>query len=177
MSYNIDTNLLMTAMNFYSDLGYKPCKCSILVDEDVISHTLPENRKPLHHIDGKFYVGSAEQSFLQKIKGGEILCDKMMFITPCQRDEDVLDESHLEVFLKVELINLISPVLMDVESFYKNIGYDISIVKTSCGYDIELNNTEIGSFGSNSYLGINYFYGTGIAFPRIEYASEVRDEI
>ena len=177
MSYNIDANLLMNAMNFYSNLGYKPCKCPTLVDEDIISHTLPENRKPLHHIDGKFYVGSAEQSFLQKIKEGEMLYDKMMFITPCQRDEDVLDESHLEVFLKVELINLVSPVLMDVESFYKSIGYDISIVKTSCGYDIELNNVEIGSFGSNSYLGVNYFYGTGIAFPRIEYAMEVRDEI
>ena len=80
------------------------------------------------------------------------------------------------MFLKVELINLVSPVLMDVESFYKSVGYDVEIVKTSFGDDIELNNVEIGSFGSNSYLGVNYFYGTGIAFPRIGYASEVRDE-
>ena len=174
MSYNIDANLLMKAMSFYNNLGYKPCKCSLLVDEDVILHTLPENRKPLHHIYGKFYVGSAEQSFLQKIKDGEVLYDKMMFITPCQRDEEVLDESHLEMFLKVELISLVSPVLKDVESFYKSVGYDVNIVKTSCGEDIELNNVEIGSFGSNEYLGVNYFYGTGIALPRIEYATECK---
>lgn len=172
MSYNIDANLLMKAMSFYNNLGYKPCKCSLLVDEDVILHTLPENRKPLHHIDGKFYVGSAEQSFLQKIKDGEVLYDKMMFITPCQRDEEVLDESHLEMFLKVELVSLVSPVLKDVESFYKSVGYDVNIVKTPCGEDVELNNVEIGSFGSNEYLGVNYFYGTGVAFPRIEYANK-----
>lgn len=173
MIYDIDAELLMEAMSFYKKLGYVPCSCPMIVDEDVINYTLPVGRKALNHIDDGFYVGSAEQGFLQMIKENNIRHDKMMFITPCQRDEDILDESHLIVFMKVELISLSKPIIQDVLSFYKFKNYNVDVVMTDVGYDLEINNIEVGSFGVNSFKNVEYNYGTGLALPRLNFALSV----
>ena len=170
-SYNVSSQQLMDSMNYYSSIGYVPMECSMLVDEDVIKHTLPEGKMALEHRDGLYYVGSAEQSFLQLVKNKESLCDKMMFITPCHRDEDIIDASHLNIFMKVELINLVENPIEDVINFYKKM-LKVDVVKhfDKDVTDLMLNGFEVGSYGEGVYRNQLYYYGTGIAFPRIRYA-------
>lgn len=171
MIYNIDANLLFEVMGFYKSLDYKLCSCPLVVDKDVSDFTKPQDRGALHHIGGKYFVGSAEQGFLQMIKDNDNLNKNMLFITPCHRDEDVKDESHLEIFIKVELISLVKNPIEDVIKMYNIIlNTNPEIVKTKDGCDLEINNIEVGSYGKNSYLGVEYYYGTGLALPRLEYA-------
>lgn len=170
--FDINIKLLHLALNFYERLGYRHLSAPMLVDKDVVEYTLPEGCIAKEHVDGKYYVGSAEQSFLQLIKDGEsFTTNKFMMITPCQRDEKILDDQHLEIFLKIELISLnpVDDVLEDVRSFLRTItNLDIDIMNTGNGSrDLYINNIEVGSFGFNTYNGIKYQYGTGIALPRL----------
>ena len=165
--YDIDLKVLYEAINHYKNLGYKMIPAPLLVDEDIVSLTLPEGRKAKEHVDGLFYVGSAEQSAYQLYKDGSLGLGKYMLLTPCQRYEDVLDETHLEIFLKLELISLggeYSSILNDVLSFYNN--DKCVVVNTSQGEDININDIEVGSFGSRIFMGKNFCFGTGIALPR-----------
>ena len=68
--YPIDIKLLHEALNYFSSLGYEYLSAPLLVDLDVVSHTLPNGNKAKQHIDDLYYVGSAEQSILQLIKDG-----------------------------------------------------------------------------------------------------------
>ena len=172
--YPIDIKLLHEALNYFSSLGYEHLSAPLLVDLDVVSHTLPNGNRAKQHIDDLYYVGSAEQSILQLIKDGYDLKSKYMLITPCQRDESILDEIHLEIFLKVELISfdLNTNIIKDVFNFLSNIvKVKPKIITVSATQqDILINSIEVGSYGLNKYKNIEYNYGTGIALPRITQA-------
>lgn len=166
--YDIDLKVLYEALNHYKELGYKMIPAPLLVDKDIVSLTLPEGRKAKEHTGGLFYVGSAEQSAYQLYKDGTLDSGKYMLLTPCQRDEDVLDETHLEIFLKLELISLgedHSSILSDVLSFYNN--DKCVVVSTTQGKDIYINRIEVGSFGSRMFMGANFCFGTGLALSLI----------
>lgn len=171
--YNIDCDLLMKAMNYYEKIGYKPIRVPMLVDKDILDLTMPSGRKGVKH-EKQYYVGSAEQSFYQLIKDGACPDGNYMMITPCQRDEKILDENHLSMFLKVELISTEkSPWLLmkDVCDFlYENWIGGYKIEKTTEGFDLILNELEIGSYGEREYGGFSLTYGTGLALPRITQA-------
>ena len=168
---DIDCSLLLEAMQYYKKLGYTPLSCPMLVDRDIINITLPEG-KIARGYNGKYYVGSAEQSFYQMIKDGFRPEGKYMLITPCERDE-VEDDYHFGIFLKVELVsNKVSyqSILEDVLGFYKLKGYDVKVVREGLGKDILMGDIEVGSFGSRKYLGESVSFGTGLALPRISQA-------
>lgn len=168
----IDTELLMKAMSFYQGLGYKPIPAPMLVDKDIVELTLPKGNEAREHL-GKYYVGSAEQSFYQLIKNGMKPDGSYMMITPCERDE-VEDELHLGIFIKVELVSTVKSkedILRDVADFLYDSYIGHNIVETENGFDLEVNNIEVGSYGTNTYLGYDINYGTGVAFPRLTQAT------
>ncbi len=175
--FEINLPMLIKAIDYYTKLGYRPITASQCVDKDVIDLTLPEGREAKPHIDGTYYVGSAEQSFYQLIKNYSSVgasmapTGKFMMLTPCQRDEHP-DDSHLEIFLKLELISFEAEesIVDDAKYFFRSQGLDISIVKYTSQTDIECNGIEIGSYGSREIGNTTVFYGTGLALPRISYA-------
>lgn len=161
-------------------MGYEPISVPYIVDLDIVKFTLPKDRVAWEHGDFGYYVGSAEQSIYQMIKDGVELPNKMMAITPCQRDE-VVDESHLEIFLKIELvsldhkhtfINIMHDVLKYIHYSGLDYGHELTNVlqDDQISYDINLNGIEIGSYGCRTYNDIVVHYGTGLALPRFEYA-------
>lgn len=174
----MDANLLYQAMTFYKDRGYSFIAAPYIVDKDVVGFTLPEDREAYPHSDYGFYVGSAEQSIYQLIKDGVDLPSKCLVITPCQRDEFILDESHLEIFLKIELISFDMgfdhrSIRDDVLDFYKSLNVDnvSTIVQDdNVSYDININDVEVGSYGYRWFNDVLVSYGTGLALPRFEYA-------
>lgn len=184
--FNISPFILYTALCFYKDvLNYTFLDAPYLVKPEALSVTLPENCFPKFHTQGLCYVWSAEQSFLQLLDDGfkPDINKKYLMITPCQRDEKTLDTTHLEIFLKIELIS-INPshdLLSDAEIFFNwflnkkgksNIVNKLFFKDSS---DLMLNNIEIGSYGKRTYRDITYFYGTGLALPRFTQAMNKYD--
>lgn len=164
--FNIDLPLLYKALNYYESLGYQMISTPYLINKDIIDITLPDNREAKEH-NGLYYVGSAEQSAYQLFKDGKLPYDKWMMLTPCQRDEEILDDNHLEIFLKLELMlkgNQYNKIIEDVLSFYNN--DNCIVISTEQGKDILFNNIEIGSFGTREVFWQDFSFGTGLAMPR-----------
>lgn len=174
---NISAALIYDAMFYFKNLGYEFITCPMLVDEDVLSFTMPKGRQPKRH-NGKCYVGSAEQSIYQMIKDGKYLPAKVLAITPCQRDEELFDETHQEIFLKIELACTdesitYQKIAMDVMEFYLGINKSSQFVNFGDSLDIEINGIEVGSYGQRTYNGRTIHYGTGLALPRFLQASNI----
>lgn len=100
-----------------------------------------------------------------------------MAITPCVRDE-IEDDIHLSVFLKLELIIIgkhdVNSILDTATSFFNRLTDKINIVDSwnkPFEKDILINEVEVGSCGIG-YMqdGTPYTYGTGIAEPRLSFA-------
>ena len=177
---SFDPLTLQQALNFYIDnLNYVPLVCPSVVDLDVLYETIPKDRVPTPHLN-KYYVGSAEQSFLQLLKDGFIPKEncRYLLISPCKRDEEKHDDTHFDIFFKIELItidksvSLIDDALSCFEYLTKDKNKKICTsfdINTNI-FDIEINDIEVGSYGSRIYNNIKYYYGTGIALPRFNYA-------
>lgn len=137
--------------------------------------------KRLTHANGKQYVASAEQSFLQLEKEGypyEAGC-AYLALTPCFRDESILDMTHYNIFLKLEIFNYDPDFVKSdlywaktMVEFFISEGLVTNVVKTSEGYDVITDDElELGSFGYRvSPKGIPYVYATGLAEPRASLA-------
>lgn len=171
----VSTTLILEAIEYYTDLGYKLIDVPQCVDFDVSQHTKPSGIPELFHRGMKVYVASAEQSFLQLHKEGKISKGKYMALTPCYRHEALLDDTHYSMFLKLELIELLAqdsyPVMHDCLGFFKERTkeetYFIVTDEGECTYDIICDDIEIGSYGVRYTLnGTPYVYGTGISEPR-----------
>jgi len=172
--FDIDSSLIIDAMNFYKSIGYTPFKVPLIVDHESSWQTKPNDRKDLHHISG-VYVASAEQSFIDLIIKGKIQKGRYCAITPCYRDEPVLDETHLNIFLKIELVSIgiRHDVIDDAFSFMSKFS-ECEIINTDIGQDIEVNKIEVGSYGKRVINGVDLYYGTGLAEPRFSYAVNKR---
>ena len=138
-------------------------------------HTKPEGLPELFHRGMKVYVASAEQSFIQMHKEGLISKGKYMAITPCYRQEAILDDTHYSMFLKLELIHIGSvssfQVMHDGLSFMKPLTrsetYFMVTDEGEYTFDIICEDIELGSYGVRKMLdGTPYVYGTGLAEPR-----------
>lgn len=179
-------NILTNALAYYGE-KYKLIDVPYIVDVDVSAETKPTFVEDLHHNKDKVYVGSGEQSFIQLMKENKLSEGKFMCLTPCYREESVLDDTHLKMFMKLELIdyrykwsqrddfmaeNLValSDMLLNVDNFYKNniSAYDkIEIIKSDANqYDILINDFEVGSYGIRETSYGQFIYGTGLALPR-----------
>lgn len=180
---NIDLALIHKATQHYMKMGCWLASVPYLVDPDIMDWTCPEGAidKRLTHVSGKQYVASAEQSFLQMEKEDRIGIDQppMLALTPCYRDEAVLDDTHLNIFLKLEIFSY-DPSIMDEHyfwahrmiQFFKYEGLSTSLIRTLDGVDVVTEDgLELGSFGYRvSPKGVPYVYGTGLAEPRASLA-------
>ncbi|QEQ94877.1 hypothetical protein pEaSNUABM56_00078 [Erwinia phage pEa_SNUABM_56] len=185
---NIDLSLIQKAIRHYEEEGVLLAKVPYLVDPDIMAFTCPPNviDKRLTHSNGKQYVASAEQSFLQLEKDGRLdeLPPLMMALTPCYRDESTLDDVHLNIFLKLEIFHYNPQELRGInwayfwaecmQSFFADEGVWTHIVGTDAGYDVlTKSDLELGSFGyRTSPKGVQYVYATGLAEPRASIAIE-----
>lgn len=172
---NINWQRLISALTFYKSHGYKYIDLDWSVNSEISEITKPVDKKDFF-INGKALVASGEQSFLQMIKDGDLPNGKYCGITPCFRDEHVLDELHQQYFMKVELIDTLqvnNNSLMKIleickEFFEKYIPVEIiKIDKNS--YDIIdcKNKIELGSYGLRRYENMEWLYITGLAEPRL----------
>ena len=170
---------LMKYIAFFSSEKYRLIDVPFIVDVDVSALTKPSFVKDIYHSEDKVYVGSGEQSFLQLLKEDKIQCGKYMCITPCMRDENVLDDIHYKMFMKLELIHILkstdNPYKKLEEMFSMNVYINSNhlpdltwdeITKDKTDVDIYSNGIEIGSYGIRQAYGVNYIYGTGMALPR-----------
>lgn len=180
---NIDLDLIRKAIDWYG-ADCRLAKVPYLVDPDIMDFTCPPGviDQRLPHVDGRHYVASAEQSFLQLEKEGKIVIGDppMLALTPCYRDELVLDDVHLNIFLKLEIFDYAPQGFVNYALFwakkmvwfFKEEGLHTHILKTDIGYDVMTEGgLELGSFGyRQSPRGVTYVYGTALAEPRASIA-------
>ena len=175
-------NTLHQAKLFYERQGYKYIEAPWLVSKETSGITKPEGKRDFPVLD-KVLVGSAEQSFLELVSTGALPKGKYVTITPCFRDEEVLDELHQTYFMKAELFNNIKCdsdelelMINDANLFFKSFGLKTRIIKTDVGaYDIVEDSTgiELGSYGGASHPKLGaWLYGTACAEPRLSQVIE-----
>ena len=190
----IDYRKIAEAVDYYRGLGYKYTEVPWIVSRGATSITKPDWCRNFETYMGDL-VASGEQSFLE-IRAH--LQGKYVCVTPCFRDEKVVDDFSRNWFMKVELIN-VKPkypdlaskmIMMDAFGFYQKYG-KVSIEMTDEGMDLQMNGIEIGSYGFRSkkanYRGEDFMigidwndpftegefvwaYGTGCAEPRLSQA-------
>lgn len=184
MKYPMNVELISAAYSYWS-LWFQGKTVPALVDPDVMGHTCPQDA-----LDGRLYgrfpdtvVASAEQSLIQLDKDGELEPGWWMALTPCYRREPVLDETHLPVFLKLELMRLGKPgqeyhkldaewIAQRFRAFLlENYGLPTNLLETEEGFDVMYEDLELGSYGVRKTMtGKSYVYGTGLAEPRASIA-------
>lgn len=182
---NIDFTLFIDAHSWWKCKGFNNKVVPSYVDDDAMDHTCPEDVTDLRIVqNGKYAVASAEQSFLQLDKEGRLEDGSWMAVTPCFRDEMVLDDIHFNIFLKMELFRsatskknaekISHEIAKDAISMFTLLGIPrdvLFLVKTPIGYDVYCDDMEIGSYGARKTLtGKWYAYGTGLAEPRTSIA-------
>lgn len=184
MKYPISLGVISDAHSWWGR-WFKDKRVPGLVDPDVMAHTCPPgvHDDRLYGAGTDTVVASAEQSFIQLDKDGELVPGSWMALTPCYRDEPVLDEVHLPVFLKLELIRLSEEsnfyskpdalwLANEMRRFFSEFyGMNTSVLETPDGYDVMYDDLELGSFGVRKTMtGKSYVYGTGLAEPRASIA-------
>jgi seryl-tRNA synthetase len=104
---------LLDAAEYYEKCGFKFVDVPWCVSRDAVLMTRPpwvEGEPFSYEAGGKrlYPVASAEQSFLQMqmdaMEGRRIEYGSYCAITPCFRNEPVLDDLHQPHFMKLELI-------------------------------------------------------------------------
>jgi hypothetical protein len=184
---------LFHALDYYGRAGYTYIDAPWAISEEAVSITRPPwaaGHACQYEVGGKplFPVASAEQSFLQMKMDDPNFGGKLMTITPCFRNEPVLDDLHQPYFMKVELINWDKTGREDMDKmiadsrllFEEHLWVDvihnadpdpIGIV----AYDIVTTHTgiELGSYGIREHPKVGrWLYGTGLAEPRYSLALE-----
>ena len=185
---------LIHAIKYYEAAGFKWLDVPWAVSEEAIYLTRPPHvvgDPPSYASGGKkiFPVASAEQSFLQmQMDATERMASSYVTMTPCYRNEPVIDELHQPYFMKVELISWDKTTHEDLTKmvaharllFEENLWMDC--VKNTDpdpigieAYDLVTSHTgiELGSYGIREHPKVGrWLYGTGLAEPRYSYALE-----
>jgi hypothetical protein len=157
------------AIEYYQMKGYGYIEVPWLVSLDSVLVTKPPEAHSYDTFAGSL-VASGEQSFIEIRRE---LCPgrKYQCATPCFRDEKY-DKFHLPQFFKVELIipiwedddpeKVAKVILDDAMSFvrhYHSSGNAVSLVKTDIGWDINVDDIEVGSYGWREHDGFRWAYG------------------
>lgn len=194
MVTGINYQRLNDALEYYTKVcRFTYLDVSWLVNEEISNITKPEDRKNFF-VKDKVLVASAEQSFLQELLSRDSLQygENYVAITPCFRDEPVIDDIHSLFFMKIELFANIESLKAGYEildlyirlarSFFAKCGIN-TIVKSNgeaffsadrvlslASFDIidEKTGIELGSYSFNKILSeVNMWVcGTGLAEPR-----------
>jgi seryl-tRNA synthetase len=163
------------SVDFYSSKGFTQIEVPWTVSQAISDITRPDGARDfVLHDKQKVLVASAEQGFLYLALKGFLPPGRFQAITPCFRDEP-FDVSHTKYFMKNELIVtnesshtlLVTLVTIAEEFFNLESPHDKPvIVKTDVGYDIYINNIEVGSYGIRTTDFLTWIYGTALAEPR-----------
>jgi hypothetical protein len=200
---------LLDAREFYEQHGYKFVDAPWTVGREAILMTRPPwiTGEPFSYAAGgvfQYPVASAEQSFIQMqmdaIAAGKPITGSYCAITPCFRNESILDDLHQPYFMKLELITWdawegsatdmsrmiqLAKIWFESEHPGDHPGDDLmtSIVPNNDAdplgvtqaYDIQTSRTriELGSYGIREHMKVGrWAYGTGLAEPRYSHALE-----
>jgi hypothetical protein len=173
-------NRFADAQRYYEQLGYENLEVPWFISREATNSTIPFGSSPIFTLFGDL-PGSGEQSFLQMLLDGKFSTGKYQTITPCFRDEPVIDHLHRRAFLKLELIDLTESrcsgvMLKEAQGFYER--YISTKVKVNWdGYDLTTDEgLELGSYGIRWYKDFHWVYGTGLAEPRFSCALEQYDK-
>jgi hypothetical protein len=162
--------LIAKSIDYYKSIGYKYVEVPWVVSDEAICTTLNKSS----YDEKNRVVGSAEQSFIQLMIDKDIKPGSYVACTPCFRDELIINNVSYPYFLKVELIIVdkydIDKCLNDAKGFFINYNSNVIPLKTDNGYDLMLNDIEIGSYGVRKYKDYVWTYGTGLAEPRFSVA-------
>lgn len=178
----INWNNISLAIEHYKSCGFANIDVPWIVSREAIEATLPENKLPVSCQFGDL-VGSAEQSFIQLMLDNCIIPGKYVTASPCFRDDEV-DYLHSKTFFKVEIIHIFKNLDKNFKIneftgpfigsalalFCKLTDLNPIMVPTSEGYDIKINDIEVGSYGIRTLKNWTWIYGTGYADPRFSIA-------
>lgn len=172
---------LSAAIGFYTVHGFELLDVPWTVNSVYSSMTKPPGRNDFWLKD-KVLVASAEQSFVQlydkkKLDPNKFYCA----ITPCFRDEPVLDDLHQLYFMKVELFKIFQSstdffkVLETAKIFFsqfvkcRDITMDLANETVIEHRDIVTakHQIELGSYMIHDKKGMKWCCGTGLAEPRL----------
>src|SRR5271154_5592967 len=192
---------MLDAREYYEECGFQYIDVPWAVGRDAILLTRPPQIKgePFNYEAGGitlYPVASAEQSFLQMqidaIATGKPITGSYCTMTPCFRNEDVLDELHQPYFFKLELISwdkttsedlnkMIAAARLYIEHDDPDIWVDViknnavDPISVAQQYDLvgALTKIELGSYGIREHPKVGrWAYGTGLAEPRYTYVIE-----
>jgi hypothetical protein len=168
---------LTRSLDHYTRLGFMYLEVPWIVPSE-ITHATFHGRDNGFVTDYGDLVGSAEQSFLYLHTVGKLPPGRYCALTPCFRNEPILDTLHQQYFMKLELIQtdvVSSFELMNLVSecagwFNDLIGDGTKIIATPEGFDITYHDIELGSYGIRAHNGFRWIFATGIAEPRFSQA-------
>lgn len=172
----INYQILNESTLHYTKLGYRRIEVPWTVSEYIDNITKPSDRISfqLKH-NNKCLVASGEQSFLYLYLKEFLPKGKYMAITPCFRNES-FDFLHSKYFMKNELIRtdvvnsiVLHQMVSNAKSFFDiYLPKDKVVIKTTdIGYDIMIDEIELGSYGIRECEFLKWIYGTGCAEPRL----------
>lgn len=180
----VDWSILASAVSFYEANGYQRVEAPWFQPIDVIAETCPNpsNIITAGHFGG--LIGSAEQSLMAADFEGKLGRGKFFSLTPCFRNEPVIDRLHLTCFMKVELYDnekcdedAVLDMLSTARHFMEHaVERQIEIMNTDDGYDLALGGVEVGSYGIRTRRETTWVYGTGVAEPRLSTVARMLSE-
>jgi len=181
---NIDWSKIFNAYRYYEYCGFKNLNVDWTVPSEYVDVTKDSSIKGFF-VDGLELIGSAEQAFIKMIDNQELEGDtRYMALSPCFRDEQILDKLHRQYFMKLELIVLFEShfsqlALHDIidicVKFFKQYLH-VDVIQTGeFQYDIVELKTgiELGSYGIRKWKNHTWIYATGIAEPRLSSVIEI----
>ena len=170
----INYEIIAESVKHYSKYNFKQIETPWFISSIADDITRPAISIPYIVNGVQRLPGSGEQSFLELMLEGKLPPGCYQTVTPCFRNEQV-DLLHKNYFLKNELIitDLTIPhplhriILPARHFFYKYLGNKIEQVKTDSGWDLMYNDIELGSYGYKEHGHLKWYYGTGVAEPRL----------
>lgn len=170
----IDYKLLNDSILYYENKGFSRIETPWLVTAAVDNITKPIDAVPfVVEAKKKNLIASGEQGFLYLYLKEYLPKGRFQTVTPCFRN-DSFDFTHTKYFMKNELIQTdivtktrLEELVDNALSFYQPLFSQALIVDvTSDGFDIMLDEYELGSYGIRECEFLKWIYGTACAEPR-----------
>jgi hypothetical protein len=170
----IDYKLISDSIIFYEEKGFQRIETPWLVTAAVDNITKPPDAVPfVVEAKNKNLIASGEQGFLYLYLKEYLPKGKFQTVTPCFRN-DSFDFTHSKYFIKNELIQTdevtkikLEEIVENALSFFQSrFPITLHVDTTADGFDIMLDNYELGSYGIRECNFLKWIYGTGCAEPR-----------
>ena len=170
----IDYKLLNDSIIYYEDKGFKRIETPWLVTGAVDNITKPPDAVPfIVEAKKKNLIASGEQGFLYLYLKEYLPKGKFQTVTPCFRN-DSFDFTHSKYFMKNELIQTDEVNKLRLEDIVENslaflqsrFPVPLRVDETPDGFDIMLDDYELGSYGIRECDFLKWIYGTACAEPR-----------